>query len=73
VSANTALTELRVQANLFTAAALDALFGTLHSNPGAKTIYIRNNPRSGTDVNKGTSDCDPSIAITKGWTVNTAN
>jgi hypothetical protein len=62
-----------VQSNLFTATALDALFNTLNSNPGTKTIYIANNPRSGTDVNKGTSDCDPSIAINNGWTVDTAN
>jgi hypothetical protein len=73
VSAHTALTDLRIQYNQFTATALNALFNTLNSNPGTKTIYIRNNPRSGTNANKGTSDCDPSIAITKGWTVNTAD
>jgi hypothetical protein len=70
VSANTALTKLSVQANLFTAAALNALFGTLHSNPGEKTIYIRNNPRSGS-VGSGTSDCDQNIAESRYWTVDT--
>ena len=61
VSKNTALTKLYVRENQLTAAALNALFGTLHSNPGEKTIYIHSNP--------GTADCDRSIAEHKGWTV----
>jgi hypothetical protein len=73
VSANTALTTLGVNYNQFTATALDALFGTLHSNPGAKTIYIRANPRSNPGAGSGTNGCDQSIAIDKGWTVNTAD
>ena len=61
VSKNTALTILNVQCQL-TSSALNALFGTLHSNAGEKTIYIA--------VNPGVSDCDRSIAERKGWTVN---
>jgi hypothetical protein len=74
VGANPALTSLLVQTNLFNAAALNALFGTLHSNPDTtKTIYIGNNPRSGAGVGTGTSGCDQTIATDKGWTVNTTN
>ena len=65
VSKNTALTELSVPSNQLTAAALNALFGTLHSNTisgKTKTIYIRDNP--------GTADCDRSIAESKGWRFN---
>jgi hypothetical protein len=69
MSANTALTDLRVQSNQFTATALNALFGTLHSNPGAKTVYIYNNPKNN---GAGTSDCTPSIAESRYWTVDTA-
>jgi hypothetical protein len=66
---NPALKELRVQSNLFDAAALDALFGTLHNNAlDTKTVCIYNNPRS---VGTGTTGCTPTIATGKGWTVNT--
>jgi hypothetical protein len=34
---------------------------------GEKKVYIYNNPRSG---GTGTSGCDRSIAVGKGWTVN---
>jgi len=60
VSRNTVLTELRVGRQL-TGSTLNALFRTLHSNAGEKTIYISGNP--------GERDCDRSIAINKGWTV----
>jgi hypothetical protein len=62
---NTALTNFHVQHNLFDAAALNALFGTLHSNTGTKYVYIRDNP--------GAANCDKTIATGKGWTVNTTN
>ena len=61
VSKCTALTELDCRNNQLTTAALNALFGTLHSNAGEKTIIIWNNP--------GANDCDHSIAERKGWTV----
>jgi hypothetical protein len=50
--------------NQLTATALNALFGTLHSNTisGENKIYIGNNP--------GTATCDRTIATAKGWTVN---
>jgi hypothetical protein len=56
---NTALKYVDIKANQFTAAALNELFGTLHSNGG--TINIAYNP--------GTDDCNKSIAEAKGWTV----
>jgi hypothetical protein len=64
VTNNTALKYLLLYDNQFTAAALNSLFGTLHSNSiaGGKSIYISNNP--------GTATCDKSIAEGKGWTVN---
>jgi hypothetical protein len=61
VSKNTALTFLRFDRNKLTDKALNALFKTLHSNAGEKTIYMGENP--------GTNDCDRSIATSKGWTV----
>jgi hypothetical protein len=64
VSRNTALTRLYCQRNRLDAAGLDALFGTLHGNPGVKTVYIKGNPGAGT--------CTQSIATAKGWTVDTA-
>jgi hypothetical protein len=70
VSTNTALTFLYVQTNQLNAAALDALFGTLHSNAVSKSVYIRDNP-AGTGA--GTSGCTQSIAAGKGWTVNTTS
>jgi hypothetical protein len=71
VTNNTLLTDLRVQTNLFDAAALNALFGTLHQNTGTKTVYIRDNPKPpGPDFGTGTSNCSQTIATDKGWTVN---
>jgi hypothetical protein len=61
VSKNTALTYLDCRSNQLTNSALNALFETLHSNPGYKTIYIQDNP--------GTNNCDQSIATNKEWTV----
>jgi hypothetical protein len=62
VSANPALTILQVQNNQLSQSALEALFGTLHSNPGTKTITIGGN--------SGAATCDRTIATNKGWTVN---
>jgi hypothetical protein len=51
-----------VENNLFNAAALNALFGTLHNNnPGSNVISISGN--------EGTSSCNKSIATDKGWRV----
>jgi hypothetical protein len=69
VSKNTALIYLNVENNQLTAAALNALFGTLHGNIieeglygyPAKFIRIHDNP--------GTDTCDRNIAERKGWTV----
>jgi hypothetical protein len=63
VSVCTALTYLQCSANQLTAEALNALFGTLHSNSveEEKRLYIIGNP--------GTADCDLTIAKGKGWTV----
>jgi len=61
LSNNTKLIRLNCSSNNLTAPVLNALFDTLHSNSGTKTIDIRNNP--------GTDDCDRSIAEKKGWTV----
>ena len=63
VSNNTALQTFYCAANQLTATALNALFGTLHSNTisGGKNIYIGGN--------SGTATCDTSIATAKGWTV----
>jgi hypothetical protein len=65
VSNCTSLRELECQSSHLTAEALDALFNTLplHDNIGWKTVYIHDNP--------GRYNCDRSIAIGKGWTVNT--
>jgi len=62
VSNNTALTELSCSWNQLLSLALNALFGTLHSNNlgEEKTISISENP--------GAESCDRSIATTKGWT-----
>ena len=73
VSKNTVLQWLSCKGNQLSSAALDVLFGTLHSNtvtysyslPAKKYISISNNP--------GTSDCDQSIATKKGWNVKTDN
>lgn len=59
VSRNKALTSLSCQRNLLTERGLNALFGTLHRNPGTPKLYIGNNP--------GTASCDTSIATAKGW------
>jgi len=60
MSENTALAGLNVRENGFSAAALNALFDTLHNNTGEdKNIEIRDNP--------GADDCDRSIAERKGW------
>jgi hypothetical protein len=61
VSKNTVLNDLDCSGNQFSAKSLNALFRTLHSNAGNKTIYIGSNP--------GTNDCDRSIATNKGWEV----
>ena len=61
VGKNTSLQELYCGDNQFTTEALNGLFGTLHNNDIPKAIDISNNP--------GSSDCDPSIAEAKGWTV----
>ncbi|MDR1056131.1 MAG: fimbrillin family protein [Prevotellaceae bacterium] len=64
LSKNTELTYLWCNGNQLTAAALDALFETLHGNIiESKSIHINDNP--------GTSACNPSIAEIKGWTVYT--
>jgi hypothetical protein len=57
---------------MFDADALNALFNTLHSNSGSKTIYIHNNPK---ETATGTNGCTKGIATGKGWVVNasTAN
>ena len=60
VSKNKALTSLGFTTCQFTASALNAMFGTLHSNAGEKTIDLY-----GTS---GAEDCDRSIAERKGWT-----
>jgi len=60
-----ALVTLNCVKNQFSAAGLNALFGTLHGNyvnGGYKWIYINNNP--------GSNDCDRTIAMFKGWIVN---
>jgi len=46
--------------NLFTAAALNALFGTAQGSTNPGKIYIGGNP--------GEKECDPSLA-SKGWTI----
>ena len=62
VSNNTKLRSIFCGGNQFSVSALNALFETLHSNSGYKTIYIRDNP--------GTNGCNQSIATAKGWVVN---
>jgi len=60
VSKNTALAKLSLSWNQLDAAALNALFETLHSDHlTVKWIRINHNP--------GEKDCDRSIAINKGW------
>ena len=61
VSKNTALRWLDCEGNKLETAALNALFGTLHSNTisGGKTIIVSKNP--------GTAGCNRSIAESKGW------
>ena len=64
VSKNTALIYLSILSNKFDAAALNYTFGTLNVNTikeYTKTIFISDNP--------GTSSCNLSIAIDKGWEV----
>ena len=64
LSKNTSLKSIEVQDNRLTTEALNALFGTLHSNSfegGSKIIYVYGNP--------GEKTCDRSIAERKGWTV----
>ena len=77
VSQNTKLKQLFLNNNLFDAAALNALFGTLHSANAnsafvkfpddpviySKAIYISCNP--------GSKNCDQIIAKDKGWGVDT--
>ena len=62
VSKNTALTYLHCGVNQLTSTAINALFGTLHSNniDGKRIIYV------GSDC----KDCDKTIATNKGWEVN---
>ena len=65
LTANDFLYYLNASSNLFTADALNRLFGTLHDKPSnvvipeQKSIYISNNP--------GADTCDRSIAEEKGW------
>ena len=60
VTKNTKLTYLYCSYNLLSKDALDALFGTLHSNIiDRKALSINDNP--------GTDSCDQSIATDKGW------
>ena len=62
VSKNTALKDLLCINNQLSASALDALFGTLHSNTILdKIILVNGNP--------GADACNPSIATKKGWKV----
>jgi len=63
VSKNPALTGMVCSNNQFTAAALNALFGSLSLRRG--DIFIDGNP--------GSYDCDKSIATRKGWTVHATN
>ena len=68
VSKNINLELLRCRNNLFSADALNRLFGTLNNTPSnylIKPIYITGNP--------GTNNCDHSIAEKKGWTVYSNN
>jgi len=63
---NTTLIYVNCYSNQFTADALDALFGSLHSNPNIiggieKYISIHDNP--------GTATCHPNIATEKRWKV----
>ena len=59
VSGAAPLVELDCRGNQLSATALNALFGTLNSNPGGKVIYTGNNP--------GVRTCDRSIFERKGW------
>jgi len=61
VSKNRALTDLNCGGNPLSSSALNALFGTLHSNTGEKSISIA--------YTAGEIDCDKSIAAAKGWNV----
>jgi hypothetical protein len=63
MSNNTALIGLNCFSNQLSAAALDALFVSLHSNAivGENYISIFDNP--------GVTICNPNIASDKGWTV----
>jgi hypothetical protein len=67
VSKNTTLLYLDCRENFMNATDLNALFETLHSNPGAKSIVVNDNGpnRDGT----GAKNCDTSIATNKGWTM----
>ena len=64
VSMNTALGVLYCMYNQLSAAALNALFGTSHSNTiSGKVISVFGNP--------GADTCNPGIATEKGWKVET--
>ena len=74
VSKNTTLIRLECQDNKLTSTALDALFGTLHSNvitppgywqPASKMVSINGNP--------GMFNCNKSIATSNGWSVDTTS
>ena len=65
VSENIALIGVNCRNNLFTADALNALFGSLHSN----STLAFGGKRINTGFNPGTSTCDPGIAEEKGWSV----
>ncbi|MDR1680602.1 MAG: hypothetical protein LBS12_02310 [Prevotellaceae bacterium] len=64
LSSNTNLAVLSVQSNLFTADALNDLFGTLH--PGGGNVFIAANPKAGStgygDYNSGTLGSNPLLA-----------
>ena len=69
VSQNTALTYLVCGSNQLADAALNALFGTLHSNKATKIIVDNTTKIVFINVNPGTNSCDRSIAESKGWRV----
>jgi len=62
-----ALIYVECSSNYMDTAALNALFGTLNSAPGMKTIFIGNNGPNYNGI--GTNGCDRNIATGKGWTV----
>lgn len=66
VKNNTALEDLSCGGNQLTAAALNALFGTLHDKISPR-MYIS------TGNNPGSNTCNLNIATNKGWKVDNTN